>query len=138
MSDEIRFGTDGWRAKIGEGYTFANLRRVAAAESSVESGQKLVVGKLVIDGDTHEVRFGETQLALTHTEFMLLKTLARRPSKVFGREDLMQGAYDVRRVVSHRTIDSHIRRLRDKLHGAGCDAIHTVHGVGYRLQPEDA
>ena len=82
----------------------------------------------------HEVRFAGRLIALTHTEFMLVKTLARRPTKVFSRDDLMAGAYDVRRVVSHRTIDSHIRRLRDKLHKVGAPGIQTVHGVGYRLQ----
>jgi two-component system OmpR family response regulator len=45
----------------------------------------------------------------------------------------MQGAYDVRRIVSQRTIDSHIRRLRDKLLTVGAPGIRTVHGVGYRL-----
>ena len=50
-----------------------------------------------------------------------------------NRETLMRGAYLKRRVVSDRTIDSHIRRLREKLRAAGADPIHTVHGVGYRL-----
>ena len=116
----------------------ANLRRVDAATQVVDAGDQITVGQLLIDSDTHEVSYAGSPLGLTHTEFMLIKTLARRPTKVFSREDLMQGAYDVRRVVSHRTIDSHIRRLRDKLHAVGSLGIQTVHGVGYRLQPDDA
>ena len=116
----------------------ANLRRVDAAAQAADAGDQIKVGQLVVDSATHEVSFAGSAIALTHTEFMLIKTLARRPSKVFSREDLMQGAYDVRRVVSHRTIDSHIRRLRDKLQAVGSAGIQTVHGVGYRLQPDDA
>ena len=71
---------------------------------------------------------------MTQTEFHLLRALAERPDKVFTRDDLMQRAYDVRRVVSQRTIDSHIRRLRHKLLAIGAPGIHTVHGVGYRLE----
>jgi two-component system OmpR family response regulator len=116
----------------------ANLRRVQAPPLAADSNSQIVVGRLVVDGETHQVCYGGESIALTHTEFMLIKTLARRPSKVFSREDLMQGAYDVRRIVSNRTIDSHIRRLRDKLHAVGAAGIQTVHGVGYRLQPDDA
>ena len=63
----------------------------------------------------------------------MLATLARHAGKTTNRETLMRGAYPRRRVVSDRTIDSHIRRLREKLRAAGADPIQTVHGVGYRL-----
>ncbi len=115
----------------------ANLRRAEAAEIQADRDQRIVVGRLVIDEETHDVHFADRQIVLTHTEFMMIATLARRPNKVFSRDDLMHGAYDVRRVVSHRTIDSHIRRLRDKLLAAGSPGIQTVHGVGYRLQRDD-
>ena len=72
-------------------------------------------------------------LTLTGTEFGMLSTLGRHAGNTVNRETLMRGAYLKRRVVSDRTIDSHIRRLREKLRAAGADPIHTVHGVGYRL-----
>jgi two-component system OmpR family response regulator len=52
---------------------------------------------------------------------------------VLTRDALMQSAYEQPRIVSDRTIDSHVRRLREKLSQAGGNPIHTVHGVGYRL-----
>ncbi|MDE0055877.1 MAG: winged helix-turn-helix domain-containing protein, partial [Gammaproteobacteria bacterium] len=69
----------------------------------------------------------------TRTEFGMLATLARHAGDTVDRETLMRGAYPRRRVVSDRTIDSHIRRLREKLRAAGADPIRTMHGVGYRL-----
>ncbi len=112
----------------------ANLRR--HKELSLKSAKEdiLSVDQYVINRDRFEAHWGEQPLTLTQTEFHLLETLAARPDKVFSREALMQGAYDVRRVVSHRTIDSHIRRLRDKLLNVGAPGIRTVHGVGYRLE----
>ena len=111
-----------------------NLRRVASEAAPATRPAPLVVDKLVIDAQTLEARWDDQPLPLTHTEFSLLKTLASRPDKVFDRDTLMAGAYEVQRVVSYRTIDSHIRRLRDKLAQAGAPGIRTIHGVGYRLQ----
>ncbi|HCP49888.1 MAG TPA: two-component system response regulator CreB, partial [Gammaproteobacteria bacterium] len=75
-------------------------------------------------------------LDLTRTEFDLLTAMAREDGKVLAREKLMSGAYAANRIVSDRTIDSHIRRLRKKLRNLGVDPIHTVHGVGFRLSFE--
>jgi two-component system OmpR family response regulator len=111
----------------------ANLRRVTELELTDGSRAKIVCGGYNIDRDTYQASWLDTPLALTHTEFQLLSTLAGRPDKVFSRDALMQGAYDIRRIVSGRTIDSHIRRLREKLTTAGAPGISTVHGVGYRL-----
>ena len=110
----------------------ANLRRVDADREQRE--HVLRVGDLTVNSDRYEARWQDAPLGLTQTEFALLATLASHPQKVFSRDALMRGAYDARRVVSDRTIDSHIRRLRDKLRDAGAPGIQTVHGVGYRLQ----
>ena len=72
-------------------------------------------------------------LSLTRTEFGLLATLARHQGRVLDRDALASGAYPGHRVVSDRTIDSHVRRLRAKLREVGADLIQTVHGVGFRL-----
>jgi two-component system OmpR family response regulator len=111
----------------------ANLRRVTELELVDGSRAKIVCGGYSIDRDTYQASWLDKPLLLTNTEFQLLSTLAGRPDKVFSRDALMQGAYDIRRIVSGRTIDSHIRRLREKLTAAGAPGISTVHGVGYRL-----
>ncbi len=111
----------------------ANLRRTKELDPADADHHVITCGGYHIDTETLQASWQDTVLNLTHTEFQLLRTLAGRPEKVFSRDALMQGAYDVRRVVSGRTIDSHIRRLRDKLLDAGAPGIATVHGVGYRL-----
>mgnify|MGYP001816408318 CR=1 FL=1 len=112
----------------------ANLRRHNELNKVIEAEDILSVDDYIINRDRFEARWQGVLLTLTQTEFHLLETLANRPDKVFSRDALMQGAYDVRRVVSNRTIDSHIRRLRDKLLQAGAPGIRTIHGVGYRLE----
>ena len=90
-------------------------------------------GPLALDLDAHMAHWNDTAIDLTATEFAMLRTLAERPGKVFTRDNLMEHAYDDRRYVSDRTIDSHVRRIRAKLAAAGGAPIETVHGVGYKL-----
>ena len=90
-------------------------------------------GLLALDLDAHVASWNDTAIDLTATEFAMLRTLAERPGKVFTRDSLMERAYDDRRFVSDRTIDSHVRRIRAKLAAAGGAPIETVHGVGYKL-----
>ena len=93
----------------------------------------IVSGPLRIDVGARLAYLEDEALTLTRTEFGMLTTLGRRAGNAVDRETLMRGAYPERRIVSDRTIDSHIRRLRGKLRAAGADPIRTVHGVGYRL-----
>lgn len=120
----------------------AVLRRRAeggnGAASTAAAGEPpphrlLVRGGLSLDLDAHVASWEGTALTLTATEFAMLKALAERPGKVFSRDNLMDLAYDDRRYVSDRTIDSHVRRIRAKLAAAGGAPIETVHGVGYKL-----
>lgn len=94
--------------------------------------------ELRIDLERFEAFWSQSPLELTKTEFNLLRTLMRRPGKVYSRAELIQGAYEDQIYVSDRTIDSHIRRLRNKLHDVGADPIETVRGVGYKLIDERA
>jgi two-component system OmpR family response regulator len=109
----------------------AILRRGRATEST--NDQPLVCGRLRLDPEQFKGWWDGRELVLTVTEFGILRTLLRRPGKVFARDELMSAAYDFHNVVSDRTIDSHVRRLRAKLAAAGGDPIETVHGVGYKL-----
>jgi two-component system OmpR family response regulator len=95
-------------------------------------------GRLALDAARFEARWDGLPLALTVTEFAILRALAARPGVVFTRDMLMDVAYPQRRVVSDRTIDSHIRHLRAKLAAAGGQPVVTVHGLGYRYVEEPA
>lgn len=106
----------------------------ARAAETAASSRERIIGKLRIDLDRFEVSWDGKPVVLTVTEFGILQTLAGYPGKVFSREELMRLAYDDPTVVSDRTIDSHVRRLRSKLVAVGATPIGTVHGVGYRLE----
>jgi two-component system OmpR family response regulator len=110
----------------------AVLRRVGEREVAAPP-RLLQHGALRLDLDRFAVSFRGADVALTATEFGILRTLLGYPGKVFSRDELMTAAYDGEAVVSDRTIDSHVRRVRAKLHACGADPIVTVHGVGYKL-----
>ena len=109
----------------------AMFRRIDALEAN--DARMIEPGPLRIDVGARLAYLDGKVLTLTGTEFGMLSTLGRHAGNTVNRETLMRGAYLKRRVVSDRTIDSHIRRLREKLRAAGANPIHTVHGVGYRL-----
>lgn len=92
-------------------------------------------GPLHFDSDAHEARLGEVLLALTPVEYRLLQALALRPGSVLSRAKLIDAAYEDHRVVSERTMDSHLKNLRRKLLDVGGDAVSIdgVYGVGYKL-----
>jgi two-component system OmpR family response regulator len=90
-------------------------------------------GKLRLDLDRFKAFWGEAEVELTKTEFGMVRTLIGFPGKVYSRNELMDGAYDHGTVVSDRTIDSHVRRVRRKFEGVGKSPIETVHGMGYKL-----
>jgi len=116
----------------------AVLRRGAAAregESSHEAAGRIVHGRLALDLDRYVATWDGAEVVLTATEFGLLRTLAGFPGKVYTREELMERAYAYDNVVSGRTIDSHIRRVRRKFAAAGGEPIETVHGLGYKVGP---
>lgn len=108
----------------------------SADASGAEAGrepQVLSHGALKLDLDRFEARWREIVVVLTVTEFGLLRTLMGYPGKVFSRDELIDGAYGFNHIVTDRTIDSHVRRLRRKFAEVGGEPIETVHGVGYRL-----
>lgn len=76
-------------------------------------------------------------LGLTAVEYQLLKVLSARPGRIFSREQLMDSMYQDERIVSDRTVDSHIKKLRRKIEDRlpGQDLIHSVYGLGYKYEP---
>ena len=110
----------------------AVLRRGAADEPSEEAAP-LVHGRVKLDPVRFEVWWGESPIVLTVTEFGILRTLMGHPGRVYSRDELIDRAYAYDNVVTDRTIDSHVRRVRRKFRSVGGDPVETVHGVGYRL-----
>ena len=112
----------------------AVLRRSRPARQEAAE-EALRHGRLLLDPGPARVTWDGREVVLTATEFGLLRTLLRRPGRVLNRDALMDGAYAVERVVSDRTIDSHVRRLRAKFAALGAAPVETLPGFGYRLGP---
>ncbi len=108
----------------------AVLRRRAPEEPA--SGRSLARGPLTIDPDRHEVRLDGQAVRLTATEFNLLHFLARRPGRVWTRDDLLRRVLGEDMIRLDRNIDVHVRSIRKKL-GEHRELIETVRGVGYRF-----
>jgi DNA-binding response OmpR family regulator len=107
----------------------AVLRRL---EAGPEPGGALRAGDLELDPSKFKATVKGKSIELTATEFRILELLCRQPDRVFNRDQLIEGIWGYDKPVIDRTIDTHIRNLRDKLGEAG-DYIRTVRGVGYKL-----
>ena len=111
----------------------AVLRRTQPAEPPSPSAVLAAAG-IRLDTEAFRAYAGELEMQLTVTEFRILEVFVRRPGRVFTRDELVERAYPGPHHVSDRTLDSHIRRIRQKLRAGGLDPIHTVHGLGFRLE----
>ncbi len=105
---------------------------LARAGAPEEPGAQIRVGGIEIDVPRHEVRVGGAAVALTATEFRLLEILARRRDRVQSRDRLLQDVWGYENPIDSRTVDTHMRRLREKL-GPAASCLETVRGVGYRM-----
>jgi two-component system, OmpR family, phosphate regulon response regulator PhoB len=106
------------------------LRRTG--EAPVESPKMLQAGQIRMDVDRHEVSVSGQVIELTATEFKLLRLLMERRGRVQTREHLLINVWNYETEIETRTVDTHVRRLREKL-GGEADWIETIRGVGYRL-----
>ena len=104
----------------------ALFRRLGRAET-----QPLDLGDLQIDRERYLVIYKGTEISLARKEFELLALLASKPGKVFLRYDILHTVWGSEVIVGDRTIDVHIRKIRQKL---GLDCITTVKGVGYKFE----
>jgi two-component system phosphate regulon response regulator PhoB len=107
--------------------------RAVLRRSEGETAQgTLTAGEIRLDVARHEVLTAGQPVVLTALEFRLLKTLLERPGRVQTRETLLSDVWGIEAEITTRTVDTHIKRLREKLGVAG-DIIETVRGVGYKL-----
>lgn len=108
----------------------ALLRRKGRAKRS-ELSQRIELGDLIIDKEKVMVLKGEESIELAKKEFELLSLLVSRPGKVFSREEIFSKVWGADVIVGNRTIDVHIRKLREKI---GSDYIKTIKGIGYKFE----
>ncbi len=106
------------------------LRRVS--ESVPDGPKRLQVGQIVVDMDRHETTVHGQLVELTATEFKLLRLLMERRGRVQSREHLLINVWNYETEIETRTVDTHMRRLREKL-GREAGWIETIRGVGYRM-----
>ncbi|HSB19772.1 MAG TPA: winged helix-turn-helix domain-containing protein [Anaeromyxobacteraceae bacterium] len=105
----------------------AVLRRGGPRETAAER-----VGSIRIDPGSHRAFVDEEEIPLTPLEFRLLQTLMSRSGRVQSREQLLSDVWEMSPELETRTVDTHVKRLREKL-GPARDLLETVRGVGYRL-----
>ena len=113
----------------------AVLRR-ATGTGPAASAALEPVGPLRVDVEAHRAFVNEEEVVLTPLEFRLLVTFMSRVGRVQSREQLLMDVWEMSSEIETRTVDTHVKRLREKL-GAARDLLETVRGVGYRLvEPE--
>lgn len=114
----------------------ARVKAVLRRHVKKEAAKKLTIGgSLVIDFDKYEVSLAGRKLDLTPTEFKILEMLASKKGQVFPREKMLDYLWGTEKIVIDRTIDVHIRNLREKL-GKASKYIVNIRGVGYKLEEE--
>ncbi len=109
----------------------AILRRAARAGAPAPAG-----GGLRLEPERYEAHWQGHALDLTPVEFRLLRALAEQPGRVYSRAHLLARLYEDHRIVTDRTVDSHVKNLRRKLEDAvpGSDPVRSIYGVGYKLE----
>lgn len=114
--------------------TRALLRRTQG--NDMISANEISAGGITLNEDTHVAEGDKGPIDLTPREFELLACLMRNAGKVVSREDLLHDAWNWEFITETKTVDTHIKRLRDKIEAAGYDPklVETVRGYGYRFK----
>jgi len=110
----------------------ARIRAVLRRHASESPGDRVTVGALVLDAATHRIAWQNNELKLGPTEFKLLHHLMKHPERVHSRASLLDKVWGDHVFIEERTVDVHVKRLREALGQAGA-MVETVRGAGYRL-----
>lgn len=110
----------------------AVMRRVGAGAVEVNPPEELIL----LDEERFRARINSVELELTPVEFRMMQTFSANQGRVFSRSQLMDKVYTDQRVVSDRTVDTHVKNLRKKIqpHLPDGEVIHSVYGVGYKFE----
>ena len=103
---------------------------MGAIPEGAEQVKVLHIGNLVIDKEKYTLRVDDNEMMLPRKEFELLSLLVSKPDKVFLRDEIYKAVWGDNVIVGDRTIDVHIRKLREKI---GNDHIRTLKGIGYKF-----
>jgi two-component system phosphate regulon response regulator PhoB len=110
----------------------ARIRAVLRRRAPEQASDVVTMGDLQLDGATHRVTYKDQALKLGPTEFKLLNYLMHHPERVHSRNHLLDRVWGDHVFIEERTVDVHVKRLREALGGAG-PMVETVRGVGYRI-----
>lgn len=127
-------GTDDYVTKPFEPKELLFRIKALLRRYQMVSSETIRLGDTVIDRKSYEVRTGGQQLLLPMKEFELLSQLASYPNRIFTREELIANIWGFDFTGDDRTVDVHIKRLRDRFGDCGDFTITTVRGVGYKLE----
>jgi two-component system alkaline phosphatase synthesis response regulator PhoP len=111
----------------------ANLRHTRPSKSTIDEKRKLTFNKLIIDPETFKIFVNGQEKFFPKKEFILFHLLASQPGKVFTREEILKKVWGEDVMVIDRTIDVHIRKIREKL-GSYSNSLVTIKGIGYKFQ----
>ena len=112
----------------------ARIKAILRRSDRNENSSSIIIGNILqIETDKHEVTVEGEKIELTPAEFKLLLILAEKPGWVFSRDRILDYIWGYEKAVIDRTIDVHVKHLREKLKGAG-DFIRNVRGIGYKIE----
>ena len=132
------FSTIALIARIKALYRRTQLNQLSANTQQIASDFDVQTPHFKLDSKTREAFLHDQQIEnLTPKEFDLLKTLASKPKQVFTREQLLQLVWNYEYYGDERTVDAHIKKLRQKIEKAGPQVIQTVWGVGYKFDDSE-
>jgi DNA-binding response OmpR family regulator len=130
----LEFGADDYVTKpFSPREVILRMKAILRRGEGSRDDERLAAGAITIDPARHEVLVGGKRVSLTSIEFKLLCTLMQRRGRVQARDRLLNDVWGYESVIDTRTVDTHVRRLREKLGKAGT-AVETVRGFGYRLR----
>jgi two-component system, OmpR family, phosphate regulon response regulator PhoB len=132
----LEFGADDYVTKpFSPREVVLRINAILRRGTAEAKDERLCAGPITIDPGRHQVSVDGKRVNLTSLEFKLLRTLMQRRGRVQERDRLLNDVWGYESVIDTRTVDTHVRRLREKLGKAG-DVIETVRGFGYRLREE--
>ena len=133
----LEFGADDYVTKpFSPREVILRIKAILRRGETSRDEDRLATGAITIDPARHEVSVAGKRVSLTTIEFKLLSTLMRRRGRVQARDRLLNDVWGYERVIDTRTVDTHVRRLREKLGKAGT-VVETVRGFGYRLREDN-